>query len=626
MHNLLSFMGANFVARENHYQSGEGWDWGNYDRQTQDVFRPLATYREKISALLDVVAGAGFDAMDLWVAHLHPLWATPEHVAILREELEHRKIRLTSLAGGFGESLPEFRATCRLASSLHVRILGGGTPLLQTHRAEMVRILRDFGLIFALENHPEKTPSEFLAKLGDGDEDIMQVAVDTGWFGTQDYPADQALTELLSRTALVHLKDVKAVRAHDTCALGAGVVPVDACLVALREAGFSGPISIEHEPFDCDPVPDCVAGRKLAEQVLSARPVEISGAPPVAMAILGCGNIAATYAAQLSSYPEVHLTGVADLDADRAREFADRFGLHAYASPEELMADPEVEVVVNLTIHHAHYATIKACLEAGKHVHTEKPLALTSREAGELVSLAAAKDLRLSSAPTTWLGEAQQAARALIEAGRIGTPRVAYAEVNWGRIESWHPNPGPFYAVGPVFDVAVYPLTLLTAWFGPVRTVTAGGGIVFPHRTTTEGKPFSVESPDWSCAILEFASGLTARLTSSFYVHRTNSQAGLEVHGDLGSLRLSQWDDFGAQLEVGEFAKPMRPLALPRFPYQGVEYARGCRDLALALREGSPHRCTGAQAAHVVEICEAILQSVKSGHSQPVQSDFLLPK
>lgn len=625
MKTTFSFMGANFVARENQYQHGDGWGWGNYDSQTQDVFRPLVTYRERIAGILDIVSEAGFSAMDLWVAHLHPLWATPEHLAILLEESSARKIRFTSLAGGFGDSLPEFRATCRVALALGIRILGGGTPLLQTHRAGLVATLREFGLIFALENHPEKTPVELLAKLGSGDEDVMQVALDTGWFGTQGYPADHAVAELLLRTALIHLKDVQAIGAHDTCALGKGIVPIEACLAVLREDGYTGPISIEHEPFDADPVADCVEGKRLAERVLGSPSIRLGASPPVVMAILGCGNIASTYSAQLASYPEIRLTGVADLDPVRARDFAERFGLHAYESPQSLIDDPEVDGVVNLTIHHAHYETIKACLGAGKHVHTEKPLALTSGEAWELVAMADAKGLRLSSAPTTWLGEAQQTARAWIDAGKIGTPRVAYAEVNWGRIESWHPNPGPFYDVGPVFDVAVYPLTLLTAWFGPVCKITAGGGIVYPHRMTNKGKPFTVGSPDWSCAVLEFACGLTARLTSSFYVHRTNSQAGLEVHGDLGSLRLAQWDAFDALLEVGEFAKPMRPLALPRSPYPGVEFARGCRDLAQAIREDRPHRCTGAQAAHVVEICEAILESVKTRQPQILKSESVIP-
>lgn len=625
MINQLSFMGANFVARQNSYTQPGGWTWGEFDAQCNDFFRPLDTYRERIGALLDEVVGAGFSAMDLWTAHLHPLWATPEHVAILHEERKVRHLTLTSLAGGFGQSLPEFRATCRLASMLQIRILGGGTPLLATHRADMVESLREFGLIFALENHPEKTPAEVLQKLADGDADVMQVAVDTGWFATQGFDPPRALEELVARTALVHLKDVRAAGAHDTCGFGQGVAEIERCLEVLRAHGYEGPISIEHEPFDADPVPDCVAGLALVREALSRSKVENVGAEPIPVAILGCGNIADTYARQLASYPEARLVGVADLDTARARDFAARHGLTAYDSPDALLADPSSRVVVNLTIHHAHYDTIKACFAAGKHVHTEKPLALTSAQAWELVALADQAGLRLSSAPTTWMGEAQETARALVEDGHLGTPRVAYAEVNWGRIESWHPNPGPFYAVGPVFDVAVYPLTLLTSWFGPVRRVLAGGGILYPHRRTKEDVAFEVTSPDWSCAVLDFASGLRCRLTSSFYVSRVNSQAGVEVHGDLGSLRLGQFDTFNSSLEFGKFSQPMRPVVLPRAPYQGVEFARGCRDLLQAIQEDRPHRCTGAQAAHVVEICEAILQSLQVAAAREVHSDFPLP-
>ncbi|MCX7869466.1 MAG: Gfo/Idh/MocA family oxidoreductase, partial [Terrimicrobiaceae bacterium] len=483
---------------------------------------------------------------------------------------------------------------------------------------------REFGLVFALENHPEASPEELLGKLGEGDEDILRVAADTGWFGTQGFPADEALRRLLPRLAVVHLKDVRAAGGHETCRHGQGVVPVGQCLEVLRQGGYKGPISIEHEPFGADPLRDCEVMRREVAAVLGRRPS--TNRRRVRVGIAGCGNIGESYGRQLSSYPEIALHAVTDLDPSRARAFERQFGPRAYPSLDGLLADSDVELIVNLTIHSAHYEVIRSCIEAGRHVYTEKPLALEAAPAHELAGLAARHGVRLGSAPSTWLGEAQQTAWRLIREGRLGTPRVAYAEVNWGRIEAWHPNPAPFYAVGPVFDVAVYPITLLTAWFGPVREVVAGGGILFPHRTTKESKPFTVASEDWTAAVLTLASGLKARITSSFYVGGPDAARGLEVHGDEGSLFLDRWDFFDARVRLASGGGPARPVPLDVPSAGGIEFARGVRDLARALLNDRPHRCTGAHAAHVVEVCEAILQSARSGQKVSLDSDFPTPE
>lgn len=226
--------------------------------------------------------------------------------------------------------------------------------------------------------------------------------------------------------------------------------------------------------------------------------------PKIRVAIIGCGNVSNRYAERIKTYESCELLGFSDLDPARAQAFAAQFGGRAYASLEELLADPAVELVVNLTIHHAHYAVSRQCLLAGKHVHTEKPITLRYAEAKELVELAEARGLRLSSAPITYMGEAQQTAWKLLRSGRAGRVRLAYAEINHGRIEAWHPNPEPFYAVGVLWDVGVYPLTLLTTMFGPVRRVTAAGKVVYPDRVTKEGRAFSITTPDFVTAMLEF--------------------------------------------------------------------------------------------------------------------------
>ena len=281
--------------------------------------------------------------------------------------------------------------------------------------------------------------------------------------------------------------------------------------------------------------------------------------------------------------------------------------------------------MVNLTIHHAHPAVITQCLEAGKHVHSEKPLAMTYAEARALVDLAEAKGLRLSCSPITFMGEAQQTAWKLIREGRLGTVRVAYAEVNWGRIESWHPAPGPFYEVGALFDVGVYPLTVLTTIFGPARRVTAYGTVLHADRVTKEGVAFHIETPDWVVAAVELANGTVVRLTTNFYVGHHSKQKGIEFHGDLGSLYIDSWQNFHASVEFAEYGKSYEPVTPVKEPYQGTEWGRSVAELADAIAAGRPQRPTGRQAAHVVEICQAISTSLRQGGAVEVTSDFTPP-
>jgi predicted dehydrogenase len=341
--------------------------------------------------------------------------------------------------------------------------------------------------------------------------------------------------------------------------------------------------------------------------------------------IIGCGNIAEPYARDIAAYPEVKLVGVSDLEFQRASELANKYHCKAFGSNDELLADESIDLVVNLTIHHAHPTVVTQCLEAGKHVHSEKPLALTYQEAQALVGLAREKGLRLGCSPFTFMGEAQQTAWKTINSGRLGKVRVAYAEVNHGRIETWHPNPKPFYEVGSLFDVGVYPLTILTAMFGPARKVSAYGRVIHPNRVTYEGSPFHIETPDFIVAALELENGTLVRLTTNFYVGRQTRQHGIEFHGDLGSLHLSSWQRFDATVAFAEYGDEFTPLPLVKEPYEGTEWGRAALDMAQAIEQGRPHRATGEQAAHVVEILCAIATAVETGRVEKVTSSFESP-
>jgi predicted dehydrogenase len=206
--------------------------------------------------------------------------------------------------------------------------------------------------------------------------------------------------------------------------------------------------------------------------------------------IVGTGNIAGGYAADARTRPEIRLVAATDLDLARATAFAHSHECRVHASLDDLLADPAVDIVVNLTVHHARRGDAPRA-PGGRHVYSEAPRAPTGRCA-RAGGPGGGAGLRLGCSPSTFLGEAQQTAAAWIHAGRLGTVRAIYADVSWGRIERWHPAPEPFFDVGVLVDVAVYPLTLATTMVGPARTVRAWGWDLVPDRATRAGVPFRI--------------------------------------------------------------------------------------------------------------------------------------
>lgn len=638
MNPRLSFITANFVARELGYRMEGGWGQG--DTATQAWFSPLPTFAERFETMLLEVKALGFDAIDLWAAHLHWRWATLVHLRSAKMLLAKHGLAVRSYAAWVPGDAADLHGACRLCAALDIPIIAGQIELVVRERAEATAILRKHGIRYAIENHPERSATELWQRLGEGDADVVGVALDTGWCATRKWDALAAVREFLPRIFSVHLKDVKAPRGektglefvdlgHETCRLGDGVVPVQAIVALLRERDFRGPIGIEHEPEEFDPREEVRASRERVEAWWAAVQVK-EIAPPLRVAVVGCGNIANAYGESMRSHPEIRIMGATDIDPARAKAWTEKHGGRAYASLDELLADPMVEAVVNLTIQQAHVEVVTRCLHAGKHVHSEKPLASTYADAKQLVELAEALRLRLSCAPVTWLGEAQQTAWQLVREGRIGTPRVAYATVDWGRIESWHPNPAPFYAVGPVYDVGVYPLTLLTAWFGPVKQVTAGGGIVLPDRTTKDGQPFTTRTEDWIVAVLEFTGGMRARLTANFYVgDPAENRAGLEIHGDTGSVSTA-WFAATAPVRIGATGEKYQRVPPVRPPAGEGEWwcdwGAGVVGLWRGLRTGGMHPTTGAHAAHVVDVMECVHRSIREKRAVELSSSFPAPE
>jgi predicted dehydrogenase len=343
------------------------------------------------------------------------------------------------------------------------------------------------------------------------------------------------------------------------------------------------------------------------------------------LALVGCGDISRRYAERIVATDGLVLAGATDVLPGRADAIVGELGGTAYPSLDALLSDDAVDAVVNLTGAQTHAPVTTAALEAGKHVHTEKPLALTHDDATALVDLASARGLVLSAAPATLLGEAQQTAWKLVREGALGRVRVAYAEANWGRIESWHPSPLTLHSVGALVDVGVYPLTVLTAMFGPARRVVAYGTTVAPDRVARDGSSFRLETPDLVVAVLELADGVVARLTASFWV-RPGKQRGIELHGDDGSLFLASWGEFDSRLRFAPDGEHYEPVPLVREPYAGIDWARALVELRDAVRHGRRPRASGEHAAHVVEIVCAIDASRVAGAPVDVHSDFERPE
>ena len=319
---------------------------------------------------------------------------------------------------------------------------------------------------------------------------------------------------------------------------------------------------------------------------------------------VGAGAVADQYAAALPD-SDLTLAGVCDLDADRVAEFATTWDCAAFTDLGTALAESGAELAVNLTSHAAHAPVTRQCLDAGVHVYSEKPLALDADTARTLLARAEAAGLGLACAPITPDCDPQRiAARALAD-GRLGRVGLATAHAHVGRVTEWHDRPDSFLDVGPLYDGAVYPLSLLVAWFGPATAVRVADALdTWPDR-----EPQAPTAASHVEATIEFADGPTARLTASFYVpHRAREFYGIELHGDDGSLYLDDAGAMAAERDAVSFGRAGReytPMP-PGEPGRDSTHLDGVERFAASLADGQRPRETARRGAHVVAICGAI--------------------
>jgi predicted dehydrogenase len=333
---------------------------------------------------------------------------------------------------------------------------------------------------------------------------------------------------------------------------------------------------------------------------------------PLRVGVVGCGIIAARYVKDAPAFEGWRPVACADLDTACAEAFAAEHGLQRL-DVDELITSPDVDLVLNLTPPKAHAPLVRAALEAGKHVYTEKPLAATVAEARSLVAEANERGLRLGCAPDTFLGAAYSTGRRLLDDGAIGQPLGAAATMLVGGPESWHPNAEMFYRAGggPLLDIAPYYLTALVSLLGPVASIAGFAETPSPSVTlgagARAGETIAVEVPTHAATVLRLASGALATLTVSFET-RGQYLSGLVVHGSTGSLDLPDANAFGGEvvLRSGDEERPV--------PYEAkaAQEARGLGidELAQALAAGRPHRASAELALHVLEVAEAAVEAV----------------
>ena len=354
---------------------------------------------------------------------------------------------------------------------------------------------------------------------------------------------------------------------------------------------------------------------------------------PLGVGVVGCGCIAQRYVESLCTRPDmVCVVGGYDLVEERTRDLMGRHGAKTFSSYRELLAAPDVQIVVNLTSQQAHAELTSQALSAGKHVHSEKPLACSREDGMELLQLAERNGLRLSCSPFTFMGEAQQTFIKAQRDGCIGKTLVAYTEMNWGSIERGNPRPIPFYqkGAGPLLDVGVYALTLLTAALGPVKRVMGFAQIVQPDRIIgsgpDEGQRFTVETPDQVVGGLELECGTVGRVTASFRSGPSKQHNGTELHGEKGSLCVDSNTSFNAGVErFDPHTDQWTAIPYVREPFRGIEWGRAVFGLVDSLCSGQPQHCTGQQAYHVLDICLSILESAELERPVEVSSRFEPP-
>lgn len=336
--------------------------------------------------------------------------------------------------------------------------------------------------------------------------------------------------------------------------------------------------------------------------------------------ILGCGDIAPAYLYSLRHFRHVQCIRLADASKARAQALRRQWGIPKAGDPDQLLADSDVELVLNLTPPMAHYPMALEALAAGKHVYNEKPLATSPLLGRRLLTAAGQRDLRVGCAPATWMGGVWQTCRQLVDAGVLGRPvGASLVWLNQG-YESWHPRPWSYYqpGAGPMLDIGPYHIAALVLLFGAVQRVSGFASTAFPEREIGAGfyggTRFAVGVADHVAGTMKLANGVVATITTSYACWPLPTDS-VQLFGSESTLVLPPANHLGGPIWIQDARTPSwrrLPIRHGRTS-QRRWWAVGIAEMASALRAGTPHRASGELGLHILEVLDGLLASAADG-------------
>lgn len=356
-------------------------------------------------------------------------------------------------------------------------------------------------------------------------------------------------------------------------------------------------------------------------------------ADKVRVGVIGCGKISGAYLGMAKNFPIVEIAACADLNVEAAKAKAAEFGIPKVGSVEEIIADPSIDVILNLTVPKAHVPIAMAALKAGKHTYAEKPLGINRNEARPMMELAASRNLLIGCAPDTFMGAGIQTSRKLIEDGEIGKPVAFTAFMLCPGHESWHPSPEFYYEVGggPMFDMGPYYLTALLNLLGPVKRTTGCATIAIPERTITSqpkaGKKVKVETPDHIVGTMEFENGCAGVIATSFATRFSpfDWKNPITIFGTEGTIKVPDPNGFDGPVFIQKNGEKEYREVAHTF-VKGYGRSVGLADMAYAIQSGRPMRANGQQAMAVLDLMQGFLDSSTNGKAFTPTVAYQKPK
>ena len=346
--------------------------------------------------------------------------------------------------------------------------------------------------------------------------------------------------------------------------------------------------------------------------------------------IMGAGNISAAYLKLAPLFKGLEVRAVADILPAAAQKRADEFGVKAQ-TPDELLKNSELDVIVNLTIPATHYSVSMDIISAGKHAYSEKPFVLSLEEGMALKKAADDRGLQVGSAPDTFLGGAHQQAREIIDSGKLGKIMSGTTHVMSRGMEHWHPNPDFFFQVGagPILDIGPYYVTDLIHLLGPVKRVSAFTNMARAEREVTAEGPYKgtfvkVGTPTTIHGMLEFHSGAIITIGASWDV-AAHGHHNIELYGTDGTIFVPDPNFFGGDLVTTDIAGTRTNVTPWDHPFGKLNQdldkdhpranyrTAGLADMMASIEGGYRARCGLDVALHAVDVMTSLLKAGESG-------------